>query len=204
MNIRHTKTLLSAASVLLLAGALAQGAEKGDWILQAGVGSVDPKSTNGAVARVDSAASLIISGEYLLSDNLGVEILGAWPFTHDVKLAADGTKVAEVTHLPPTFSLKYHFMPDSAFQPYLGAGLNYTTFFDETTTGPLAGTSLKLDDSFGIATQAGFDYVLTDRMMLNVEARWIKIETDASLDGVPLETIEIDPLVWGVSLGWRF
>lgn len=199
-----SKRVISAAAVLLLATPFAHAVEKGDWIVQAGIGTVDPKSNNGAVASVDSGTSLIITGEYMLSDNVGFEILGAWPFTHDIKLAADGTKVGETKHLPPTFSLKYHFMPAEAFKPYLGLGLNYTTFFDEKTVGPLAGTSLKLDDSFGVAAQAGFDYAFNDRMMLNVEARWMNIETDASLDGVPLETVEIDPLVWGVSIGWRF
>ena len=61
-----------------------------------------------------------------------------------------------------------------------------------------------MDDSFGVAAQAGFDYAFSDNMMLNIEARWINIETDASIDGVFLETVEIDPLVWGISLGWKF
>lgn len=204
VNTQLSKKVISAAAVLLLASPFAQAVEKGDWIIQAGVGMVDPKSDNGTVASVDSGTSLIITGEYMLSDNLGVEVLASWPFTHDIKLAADGTKVGETKHLPPTFSLKYHFMPAEAFKPYLGLGLNYTTFFDESTTGPLAGTSLKLDDSFGVAAQAGFDYAFSDNMMLNIEARWINIETDASIDGVFLETVEIDPLVWGISLGWKF
>ena len=86
----------------------------------------------------------------------------------------------------------------------MGAGLNYTLFFDEETTGPLAGSSLDLDDSFGIAAQAGFDFAFSDTMMLNLEVRWMNIETDAKLDGVFLETVEIDPVVYGISLGWRF
>lgn len=198
------RVIIPTMVALLLASPATYAYEKGDWIIQAGVGSVDPKSNNGTIASVDAGESLIISGEYMFSDKLGFEVLAAWPFSHDIKLAADGTKVAETKQLPPTFSLKYHFATDAAFNPYVGAGLNYTLFFDEETTGPLAGSSLDLDDSFGIAAQAGFDYAFSDTMMLNLEVRWMNIETDAKLDGVFLETVEIDPVVYGISLGWRF
>ena len=41
-------------------------------------------------------------------------------------------------------------------------------------------------------------------MYLNFDVRWINIETDAELDGDALETVEIDPLVYSLTLGWRF
>ena len=102
------------------------------------------------------------------------------------------------------FSLKYHFDTNGDFNPFLGAGVNYTLFMDESTTGALAGADLDLDDSFGLAAQAGFDYAFSDTMMLNVEVRWINIETDAKLDGVLVETVEIDPIVFGINRGWKF
>ena len=83
-------------------------------------------------------------------------------------------------------------------------GLNYTLFFDEETTGPLSGLDLSLDDSFGVAAQIGFDYKFSENMFFNLDARWINIETDAALDGVALETVEIDPLVYSLTLGWVF
>ena len=69
----------------------------------------------------------------MLSDNWGFEILASWPFSHDVSLGtvspgnAD-VKIAETKHLPPTFSMQYHFMPSGKVQPYAGLGVNYTTF----------------------------------------------------------------------------
>lgn len=204
MNKQILTIMIPAAAALLLASPASHSYEKGDWILQAGVGTVDPKSNNGTVAAVDSGTTLIISGEYLFSDNWGFEVLAALPFSHDISLAADGTKVGETKQLPPTLSVKYHFPTDSAFDPYVGAGLNYTLFFDEETTGPLTGTSLDLDPSIGVATQAGFDWALNDTMMLNFDVRWMNIETDADLDGVFLEKVEIDPLVFGITLGWKF
>ena len=199
------RTLLAAATVAVVVFSSAANAyEKGDWLLRVGVGNVDPKSSNGLIASVDSGTALVFNGTYFFTPNLGFEILAATPFSHDVKLAADGTKVGKTKHLPPTFSLQYHFDTQNAFKPYVGAGLNYTLFFDEETSGPLAGSSLKLDDSFGLAAQLGTDYNISDTMFVNLDVRWIDINTDAELDGAALEEVEIDPLVYSLTFGWRF
>lgn len=196
--------LLSLAAAVIVFSSVANAYEKGDWLLRVGVGNVDPKSSNGDIADVDSGTALVFNGTYFFTPNLGLEVLAATPFSHDIKLAADGTKVGEAKHLPPTFSLQYHFDTASAFKPYAGAGVNYTLFFDEDTEGPLAGTSLKLDDSFGLAAQLGADYDVSDTMFVNFSVRWIDINTDAELDGVALEEVEIDPLVYSLTLGWKF
>ncbi|MDJ0711340.1 MAG: OmpW family outer membrane protein [Woeseiaceae bacterium] len=183
----------------------AQAYEKGDWLVRVGAGMVDPKSDNSPVANVDSGTSLVVNGTYFFTPNVGFEVLAAWPFSHDVKLAADGTKVGETKHLPPTFSLQYHFTTETNFRPYVGLGLNYTTFFDEETTGALAGTSLSLDDSFGVAAQVGADFDVSDNMFMNVDIRWINIETEADIPEVPLNfDVEIDPMVYSITLGWKF
>lgn len=196
--------LVAATAAVVVFGSAANAHEKGDWLLRVGVGNVDPKSSNGLVASVDSGTALVFNGTYFFTPNIGFEILAATPFSHDIKLASDGTKVGETKHLPPTFSLQYHFDTAGAFTPYVGAGLNYTLFFDEDTTGPLAGTSLKLDDSVGLAAQLGADFELTEKMSVNFDVRWIDINTDAELDGAPLEEVEIDPLVYSLTAVWKF
>lgn len=203
MNMR---SLAVAATMLAVSfvSTTAMAQQAGDWKFRVGGGMVDPKSDNGDIASVDSGASLIFNGAYFLSDNLAVEVLAALPFSHDINLAADGTKVGETKHLPPTVSLQYYFPKSGKFQPYVGAGVNYTVFFDESTTGPLEGLDLSLDASFGLAAQIGFDYDLSDNMFVNFDIRWINIETDAELDGAALETVEIDPLVYGITIGWMF
>lgn len=206
------RTLLVAATALVVVFSSAANAyEKGDWLLRVGVGHVDPKSDNGDIASVDSGTALVFNGTYFFTPNVGFEILAATPFSHDIKAADNnpvgipaGTKVGETKHLPPTFSLQYHFDTQSAFKPYVGAGVNYTLFFDEETTGPLAGTSLSLDDSFGLAAQLGADFDISDTMFVNFDVRWVDINTDAELDGAALEEVEIDPVVYSLTLGWRF
>ena len=203
MNRRYWRSALAVAA-LVVSAPLAQAHEQGDWIVRVGLGNVDPKSNNGDIASVDSGAMLVFNGTYMLTNTVGVELLASAPFSHDIDLAADGTKVGETKHLPPTLSLQYHFDTVGDFDPYVGVGINYTLFFDEKTVGPLQGGDLDLDNSFGAAAQLGFDYQLTESMSLNLDARWIKIETDARLNGADLETVEIDPLVYSVTVGWRF
>ncbi|MDJ0749637.1 MAG: OmpW family outer membrane protein [Woeseiaceae bacterium] len=201
---KFTKLILSVAALTVIA-LPAQAYEKGDWLVRVGVGMVDPKSDNSPVANVDSGTSLVVNGTYFFTPNIGFEVLAAWPFSHDVELVADGSKVGETKHLPPTFSLQYHFDTNTNFRPYAGIGLNYTTFFDEETTGALTGTSLSLDDSFGLAAQLGADFDVSDNLFLNVDIRWINIETDASIPEVPLSfDVEIDPMVYSIALGWKF
>jgi|SRR5690606_23582590 len=220
------KTLF-AASLLALATAapLAHAHQAGDIIVRAGAVMVDPNGDSGAI-RVDGAASpgseavvdsntqLGLNFAYMLTDKLGVELLAATPFTHDVSIkgmgALDG-KLGEVTHLPPTLSAVYYPLGgNSAFKPYVGAGLNYTIFFDEELTGARKTAdfnSLSLDSSFGLAFQVGADYMLNDKLMINAQIRYIDIGTEATmkLNTTPVKVdVDVDPLVYMVGLGYKF
>lgn len=197
------KTLKSIPAIVAATLALTTGvaqAASGDWLIRAGVHNVDPKSNNHPVVKADDAPSLTISGSYFFTDNIAVEVLGAYPFTHDVLLKADGSEVGEITHLPPTVSLQYHFAPEATIRPYIGAGLNYTFFYDEKTKGALTGTKLSLDNSFGLAAEVGVDFALNNDWAINLNARWMDIDSDARLDGADLGTVEVDPMVYGVMI----
>jgi outer membrane protein len=208
--------LFVATALLAGATAPAQAYDAGDWIIRAGVGVVDPKSDNLDVSdevdsvkvEVDSGTSVVLSGTYMFTRNWAFDILAAYPFNHDINLNVNGesAKVAETDHLPPTFSVQYHFMPDGKFQPYAGLGFNWTTFFNTDTVSELSdvGIELKLDDSFGVAAQLGADWVLNDHWLLNLDLRWINIETDATLGGEEAGTVEIDPWVYSINVGYHF
>lgn len=203
------KTLRSVLALALLAaagGAHAQDA--GDWVLKIGAHNVNPDSGNGTLAGgafavdVGSDVKPTFQLEYFFSPNLGLEVLAAVPFRHEVSL--NGVGSADVKHLPPTLSLQWHFNPGGKVNPFVGAGLNYTTFFSIDEKGPLAGTRLDLDDSFGAALHAGIDFEINQRWLFSIDARWIDIDTDASLDGVDIGTVNIDPIAYGVAFGYRF
>lgn len=227
---KSSKYVLVAGALLALVASPALAYEAGTWVLRAGVGVVAPDSDNltipdfpaagiDATLNVDDGTSLTLMGTYMFSPNWGFDILAAWPFTHDVNVSAsDGTQVvasfkaAEVEHLPPTFSFQYHFLPDSTIQPYVGAGVNYTTFLSEDVTQDLIDvtgvTSISLDDSFGLALQLGADWTFGNRWLVNFDLRWIDIESDLTVsDGstsIDAGTVKIDPWVYSINLGYTF
>ena len=195
------KLLLTLVLGLLLAWPVA--AEQGQWLVRAGAHNIMPKSDNGDVVEVDSKTMVTFNISYFVTKNWAVELLAALPFEHDVDLIG-GSKVADVNHLPPTLSAQYHFMPDSTIRPYVGAGVNYTLFFEESTTGALDGSRLSLDDSVGLALQVGVDIDINDRWFTNVDVRYMDIDSKAKLNGNSIGTVAIDPWLVGVNLGVRF
>jgi outer membrane protein len=212
------KLLISFVGLALIAMPV-QAYDKGDWIFRAGAGSVNPKSTaysnsdDDIIVEVDSATAVTLTGVYFMSPNWSFEVLLASPFKHDVLLGATdvpATKIGEVQQLPPTFTFQYHFMPESTFRPYVGLGLNYTTFFSEELVSELsdAGLGLAVDDSFGVAVQVATDIALSDKWLLNFDVRWIQIEADATLSGEGLEPatipLDISPLVYSINIGYAF
>jgi outer membrane protein len=181
-----------------------QAQDAGDWIWRVGVHNVRPKSDNHDLVNVQTGASLTLDGTYLFAPHWGVELLAAaMPFAHDINLNGGG-KVAETKQLPPMLSLQYHFNPNGAWRPYAGAGVNYTVFFDEKTIGALAGNDLELEPSWGLAAQLGLDVNLGSDWFVNVDMRWFDIDSDATLNGTDLGTVELDPYAFGVSIGRRY
>lgn len=200
MNKTLAALALSTALAGLAAPAFAQS--QSDWTVGIGVGYLDPKSDNGTLAgldaKIDADTRPIFTAEYFIRDNLGIELLAATPFSHNIELG--GTDAASVKHLPPTLSLNYHFPTNSAWKPYVGAGLNYTIFFDEKS--PLG--DLEVDNSFGVSLQAGLDYMVTEHGAVRLNVRWFDIDTDVKLNGADIGTAEIDPWLIGVSYVHRF
>lgn len=138
--------VLATAAALTMTTAFAVPA--GTWSVAAGAHMVDPKSDNGTLADgtigvdVDSDVQPTISGEYFVANNIGIELLAATPFHHDITLTAgDATIDAKTQHLPPTLSVQYHFdgynMPMNV-KPFVGVGVNYTTFFKEKSIAMLS------------------------------------------------------------------
>ena len=198
------KTALCTITALGLGLAnTAMAFEPGDWLIRAGGSYVNPASDNNSTVSVESASSFSFNFSYMMTDIWAIEVLAAYPFKHDIELL-DGTKVGSTKHLPPTVSLQYHFRPTESLQPYIGLGVNYTNFFSEKTTGPLEGSDLDLDDSWGLAGQIGFDYLMNDNWFFNLDARYIAIESNAELDGNSLGKVTIDPWVYAVNIGFRF
>ena len=94
-------------------------------------------------------------------------------------------QLGSVNALPPTLTAQWHFNPDQTFDPYVGAGINYTIMLDrnlKVARGALAGSKIKIDsDSWGYALQAGFDINLKDGWLINADVKYIIMDTDVKL-----------------------
>lgn len=190
--------LAASAALPCIAG------DTGRWTLGVGVHQVAPRSGNGALANgtlpvdVGNDVRPTVTAEYRFAGGWGVEVLAALPFEHDIAIDGLGT-VGSTRHLPPVVSLQYHFLADRRASPFLGAGVNYTAFFEEDTRGALAGSRLSLADSWGTALHAGVDIRTGPRSALRIDARWIDIDSEVSVDGARLGRVAIDPRVYGVA-----
>lgn len=193
---------------LLAAAPLAQAHEAGDVLLKVGVTHVHPKSNNGSVANgtvdlnVGNSTRPSFSLTYMATKNIGIELLGAAPFQHNID--SNLGRIGKTKHLPPTLSLQWHFLPDAKVQPYVGVGLNYTRFFSTKSEGALAGQDLKLSDSWGVAAQIGVDIPLDKRWLLSADVRYISIESDVKLNGAKIGKAKINPWVATMAVGYRF
>lgn len=198
--------LAAAAALFTATPALAQQA--GDWTFGLGAHVVSPKSGNGSLAGgaldVDVGDNWrpTFTGEYFFRDNWGVEVLASLPFQHDIEL--NGVKAGSTKHLPPTVSLQYHFAGSEKVKPFIGAGVNYTLFFSQGSTGPLAGADLDLDNSWGLALHGGLDFAVGTNKFFRLDARWIDIDTDVKVNGASVGTVNIDPMVYGAAFVWKF
>lgn len=210
---KHNKLSIAVLTSLGLslgaASFSAQAIQQGDMFMRFTATQVAPNDDStgftGAPTvfpEVGDSTTLGITFVYMLKNNIGLEVLAALPFEHDITVEGMG-KVGSTKELPPTVSVQYYFNPETNFRPYVGAGVNYTIFFNDKTV-PALGGDLELDNSFGLAVQAGFDYDLNDKWFLNADIRYINIETTATIAAVGSSDVDINPTVISVGLGYKF
>jgi outer membrane protein len=212
------KTILNNVMGMVLASGMLLGTgnacawQAGDLLLRAGAAGVMPTGNSddlggGAQVEADDSWSLGLTMTYMATNNIGVGVLAAWPFSHDIKgtgaLAGSGT-VAKTDQLPPTVTAQYHFDTGSALHPYVGAGLNYTTFFNTDTKGVLAGNKLTLDDSWGLALEGGMDYDLGNDWLVSGQVWYLNIDSKAHINGGSGVDVAIDPWVVMIGVGKKF
>ncbi|QIW14960.1 hypothetical protein A4G20_00520 [Pasteurellaceae bacterium RH1A] len=229
---KKTALTLVLGSLLVSGSALAHTA--GDILFRAGPIHVTANSASRtqnmdkgmpeAQLKVANNTQLGLTGTYFFTDNLGLELLAATPFSHKIYanvpvlpsafgLPANlgGGPVAKVKHLPPSLYAQYYFGDaNSVVRPYLGAGINYTRFFrPESTHAAVTNLSVK-KHSVGPVANAGVDVKLTDNISFNAAVWYTNIRTTAKFDTPALNIyghevkIKLDPLVAFAGFGVRF
>jgi len=211
------------------------GYEQGDWIVRGGAAMVSPTEGSDAIdiaglanlrgVSVDSDTQLGVTGTYMLRNRWGLELLLATPFEHDISVKGVGIDAGTSKQLPPTLIAQYYprgGLP--GWQPYVGMGVNYTVFFEESVsseletalgviTEPVTGVTdplaadLSLENSWGWSAHAGVDVPLNDKWSLNASVWYIDIDTTAKIK-TDIATVkfdvEIDPWVYMLGVAYKF
>lgn len=232
------KAILSAVFASLVLAPMQIKAEEGDWVVRIRAASINPNEDSRLGKTVNNllgTTAMSPDAELSVSDNLIPEIDISYYFTkhlaaelilalgskHNVRIKDDNLttignqSLGSVDALPPTLTLQWHLNPDETFDPYIGAGINYTVMLDRYargSRGAIAGNKIKVDrDSWGYALQAGLDINLTDNWLINADVKYIDIDTTVKLRGAAtgnawrtVDSLDINPWVIGIGIGKKF
>ncbi|TDQ06913.1 OmpW/AlkL family protein [Pedobacter metabolipauper] len=227
------RLFLLAMLMVMGMGVFAQTAEtKNEWRIRLrGVAVIPQESAEIGVIGGDVAISNSFIPEldftYFLNRHFAAElILGTTRHkvsTTSSNLTAIGAgasadvDLGKVWLLPPTLTLQYHY-PVGKFNPYLGAGINYTIFYS-ANEGPTV-KSVDYKDKFAFAAQAGLDIDISQRFFLNIDVKKIFLSTTTTVDASNLTPaanpglattlsnisadVKIKPWLVGIGVGCKF
>ncbi|WFP79362.1 OmpW family protein [Mesorhizobium sp. WSM4906] len=143
---------------------------------------------------------------YYFTDNLAAELILGTTYAN---IYGEGTigglgKIGKVWLLPPTLTLQYHFTDFGAFKPYVGAGVNYTIFYNQDAG---SADALHVKDTFGGALQVGFDYMLDQHWGFNFDVKKLFLEPkfDVTVGGTDFTgKARLNPWLIGTGVTYRF
>ncbi len=188
------------ALVIGLTSSIASAAQ-GDWLGRARLINISPDASSSALSLDASTENTLeLDFSYFVTSNVALELILATK-KHDISSA--GAPIGDVSLLPPTLTLQYHFAPNGAFRPYVGAGINYTRFYDDNLLG---GAATVDNSSWGGALQVGVDIPLNKTFFLNIDLKKIWIDTDVKLTatGATVANFDINPVILGIGIGMKF
>ena len=194
-------TLAAVALCTLMSGAaMAQQTTEGPWLVRARAVHLDSanKDSTGLNLSVNDKWLPEVDVTYFFNKNIAAELILTVPQRHT--LSAGGTAIGSLKHLPPSLLVQYHFTDLPGFKPYVGAGVNYTRFSSIRLP---AGVDVDRN-SFGGALQLGVDIPVAKDVYLNFDVKKVYIKTDVSAAGNKIGTFKVDPVLFGIGLGWRF
>jgi outer membrane protein len=228
------KMLLAVLMAAAFAPSMAM-AEQGDWVVRLRAVDIQPNEdsklgkyvneiapgamSQGAELQVDNAVIPELDISYYITKNIAAELILATGASHTVSIHGDSVglignqDLGGVRILPPTLTAQWHFMPDQKFDPYVGAGVNYTLALDKNlhfNSGALEGTKIKIDsDMWGPALQAGFDVNLDGGWLINADVKYIWLDTDVKAklgtdSWHKIDSLDINPWVLGIGVGKKF
>ena len=197
--------LAIATAVSASSGAFAE--ELSPWLVRVRLLDVVTERNNTAGGGV-GADTLKVSDQvqpevdvtYFFTKNIAAELVATYPVSHSINLS--GTDIGGLKELPPTLNLQWHFDPLGKVTPYIGAGVTYMRTWDSRAAGGALTTS---QNNWGGDLQVGMDYAIDQHWSFNVDVKKVWISADVqAVGGASVLTANINPLLAGVGLGYRF
>ena len=200
---------------ILVAGLMApvlSFAEKGDIVVRARVTHIAPDESShldssiGDRLEVNSNTIPEIDFSYYFTKNIAAELILAVGSRHDVNIGGSGAnagaKLGSINLLPPTLTAQWHFNPDQTIDPYVGAGMSYIRAMDRNLNLDTTGITVERN-MFGPVLQAGADYNLPNKWLVNFDVKKIWFSTDVSTT-TKIDNLDIDPWVVSFGVGKKF
>ena len=189
-----------------------RGFQVGDIMVRMRALAVVPDVTSNVSTihgNVDASTSFEPEADisYFFTQNIAVEAIAAITRHHltDNGSTLGNVDLGRVSLLPPTVTAQYHFLPKELVNPYLGAGINYTVFFDSSLPAGGAVTKIKYENNFGTAIQAGADFHVQGNWFLNVDAKHLFLSTTAKINNnAIIGKVNLDPTIVGLGIGYKF
>ncbi len=202
---KHLLLAIPLVFTILSATTLSAQADQGDILARVRAISIQPDiSAGGTLGTLGTGVKNAVVPEldfvYMVRPNIGLELILA---TSRHQVTSNAGALGGVNVLPPTLLLQYYFNAAGKIRPYVGAGLNYTLFYNNGLHAGDTPVSIK-NSSFGPALQAGVDVQVARNLFVNADIKKIWMRTDASAGGASLGSLKIDPLIVGIGVGMRF
>lgn len=173
------------------------------WIGRIGIHPVHPKPDGHGEFEVDGDAGFSLGATYLFSKHWALELFAAFPRSHELH-DADGDRVGSFEMIPTTATVQYHISDASGrMRAYIGIGVGYASIGSEQTKAALSGLDLDIEDATGVAAAVGVDMDIGSKWFVNVDARWLDINSTLQLPGRGRERLVLDPYMFGLSIGRR-
>ena len=229
MNTMRITGLALAAAATLAAAPAAWAQAAGSIMLRGGVTGIVPRVDSGNLTapnfgpaqgtQIDVKSRTQLGGgiTYMVTDHFSLDVPLGLPFKHDIVGAGriDGVgKIGTIKVLPATLLAQWRFRePTAALRPYVGAGMTYAYFFDQTMNGTFNGltggtpnmsTTSKTDRKFGLTLQLGMTYAINERWFIDASVLHTRLKTTSHLSSGQRINYRLDPWTFMLGVGYRF
>jgi outer membrane protein len=220
--------LASVATVAFAVPALAH--EPGEVILRAGAAYQDPdQSINTGYSKLkeNGMTQLGASATFMVAPHIGLGVTATTPFSYTLRdrrihtnQSYDHHRIGNVYQYSPTIGAQFFFLnAASRVQPYIGAGINYTTYDTDIShkAKDYGYKKIKMDSSWGWALQLGVDVSFSKQWLLSASVQRLEAEGDGkitcrshssnhrpNLCSESKWSADIDPWIYSLGVGFKF